>query len=66
MNFWEQVKRRNAEKKQDVLKKTKRDVLNILYNFFERRKIVLNAFDSKIFPIKIEDPGFFRQGLRPF
>ena len=57
MNFREQVKPRNT-KKQDVLKKTKRDVLNNLYNFFERRKIVFNAFDRKIFPIEIEGTGF--------
>ena len=37
--------------------KQKKNVLNNLYNLFEGRERVLNAFDSKIFPIKIEGTG---------
>ena len=35
----------------------KEDVLNNLFNLFKGRESVLNAFDSKIFPIKIEGKG---------
>ena len=48
-----QVKPKNPEKKQK-----KEDVLENLYNLFEGRERVLNAFASKIFPIKIEDTCF--------
>ena len=37
--------------------KQKKNVLNNLYNLFEGRERVLNAFDSKIFPIKIDGSG---------
>ena len=53
MNLRKQVKPKNTEKKQQ-----KEDVLENLYNIFEDIKRVLNAFDSKIFPIKIEGTGF--------
>ena len=53
LNFRKQVKLKNPEKKQQ-----KEDVLENLYNLLEGRERVLNAFDSKIFPIKIEDTGF--------
>ena len=36
----------------------KEDIIDNLYNLFEGRERVLNAFDSKIFPIKIEGKGF--------
>ena len=35
----------------------KKDVLKNLYNFFDGREKVLNAFDSKMFPIKTEGTG---------
>ena len=53
MNFRKNVKPKNPEKKQQ-----KEDVLKNLYNLFEGRERVLNAFDSKRFPIKIEGTGF--------
>ena len=51
---------RDKTKPQDVEKKTqkKKDVLKNLYNFFEGREKVLNAFDSKIFPIKTKGTGY--------
>ena len=52
LNFRKEVKPKNPEKKQ------KKDVLKSLYNLFEGRQRILDAFDSKIFPIKIEDIGF--------
>ena len=53
MNFTKQVKQKIPEKKQQ-----KEDVLKNLYSLFEGRERVLNAFDSKIFPMKIEGTGF--------
>ena len=47
------MKPKNPEKKQQ-----KEDALKNLYNIFECRERVLNVFDSKIFPIDIEGPGF--------
>ena len=47
MNFKKKTKPQDQEKK-----KGKKGVLKNLHNFFEGREIVLNAFDSKIFPIK--------------
>ena len=47
LNFRKQVKPKNKEKKQQ-----KEDVLKNLYNLFKGRERVLNAFQSKIFPIK--------------
>ena len=48
-NFKKQLKPKNPEEKLQ-----KEDVLKNLYNVFEGRERVLNAFDSKIFPIKTE------------
>ena len=48
-----QVKPKNPEKKQK-----KEDVLEHLNNVFVGRERVLDAFNSKIFPIKIEGTGF--------
>ena len=47
------VKPKNSKKKpqQD-------DVLKNLYNLFEGRERVLNALDSKLFPIQIKGTGF--------
>ena len=53
-----QVKPKNPEKKQK-----KEDVLENLTDVFVGRERVLDAFNSKIFPIKIEGYWFFRQGL---
>ena len=53
MNFKKKAKPQNTEKK-----KEKKDILKNLYSFFEGRKRVLDAFESKIFPIKIEGTGF--------
>ena len=53
LNFGKEVKLKNTEKKQQ-----KEDVFKNLYNLFDGRERVLNGFDSKIFPIKIEGTGF--------
>ena len=53
LNFRKQVTPKNPAKKQQ-----KEDVLKNLYNLFECRKRVLNAFEGKIFPIKVEGRGF--------
>ena len=47
LNFRKQGKPENKEKKQQ-----KEDVLKNLHNLFKGRERVLNAFQSKIFPIK--------------
>ena len=47
-NFRDKTKPQDEGKK----KQKKKDVLKNLYNFFEGREKFLNAFDSKIFPIK--------------
>ena len=47
-NFRDKAKPQDEGKK----KQKKKDVLKNLYNFFEGREKFLNAFDSKIFPIK--------------
>ena len=39
-------------------KRKKEDVLTNLYKFFEGREKVVNAFDSKIFPIKTKGTGY--------
>ena len=54
LKFWilGQVKPKNSEKHQHKV-----DVLRNLYNLFEGRERIFNAFDSKIFPIKIEGSG---------
>ena len=54
LNFRKLAKPKNPEKK----KQKKKDFLENLYNFFEGRERVLNAFDSKIFLIKIEGTDF--------
>ena len=53
MNFRKQIKFKNSG-----IKQKKEDVLENLYALFEGKEKVLNAFDSKIFPIKIENAGF--------
>ena len=53
LNFKKREKPKSSEKKQE-----KEAVLKNVYNLFEGRERVLNAFDSKIFPIKIEGKGF--------
>ena len=53
MYFRKQVKPKNPEKKQQ-----QEDVLKNLHNLFEARERVLNAFDTKILPIKFEGTGF--------
>ena len=53
MNFRKQVRPKTPEKK-----KQKEDVLENFYNLFEGRERVLDAFENKIFPIKIEGTGF--------
>ena len=60
LNFRKKVKPKNPKKKQKK-KQQKKDVLKHLYNLFEGRESVLNAFDSKIFPITTEDTGFSDQ-----
>ena len=51
--FKKKTKPQNPKKKQE-----NKDTLKNLYPLFEGRERVLNAFDSKIFPIKIEGTGF--------
>ena len=53
MFFRKQVKPKNPDKKQQ-----KEDVLKNLHNLFEGRERVLNAFDTKILPIKFKGTGF--------
>ena len=53
MNFKKKVKPKSPEKKQQ-----KEDVLKNLYNLFEGRERVLNAFDIKIFTIKTKGTDF--------
>ena len=53
LNFKKQLKSKSWGEKQ-----LKEDVLQILYSLFEDRERVLSAFDSKIFPIKIEGTDF--------
>ena len=48
LNFRKQLKPKNLEKKQQ-----KGDALKSLYYLFEVRERIRNAFDSKIFRIKI-------------
>ena len=53
MEFSEKKTRQKPEKKQE-----KKYILNNLYVLFEGRKRVLDGFESKIFPIKIEATAF--------
>ena len=53
MNLKKKTKPHDPDKKQE-----KQDVLKNLYNFFEGRERVLNAFDSRIFSIKIKGSGY--------
>ena len=53
MNFEKQIKRQNPEKKQK-----KKGIIKNLYPLFDGRERVLDAFESKIFLIKIEGTGF--------
>ena len=52
MNFRKKTKPKSPGKKQE-----KEIVLKNLYNFFEGREKVLNAFESKIFSIKSKGSG---------
>ena len=52
MSFRKNTKPRNQEKKQE-----KKNVLENLYNFFEGREKVPDAFESKIFLIKSKGAG---------
>ena len=51
--FSDKTKPRSERKKQE-----KEDVLKNLHNFYEGREKVLNAFASKIFPIKTKGTGY--------
>ena len=53
INFKKKTKAQDPEKKQE-----RKDILKILYALFEGRERVLDAFESKIFPIKTKDTGF--------
>ena len=53
MDFKKKRRPQNPEKRQK-----KKDILKNLYAFFEGRERVLDAFESKIFPIKIGGTGF--------
>ena len=47
-------------------KKKKKDVLTNLYKFFEGREKVINAFVSKIFPIKTKGTGYLESETSSF
>ena len=51
--FNKKTKPRNERKKQE-----KEDVIKNLHNFYNGRKKVINAFNSKIFPIKTKGTGY--------
>ena len=53
MSFKKKAKPTNPEKKQ-----AKKKVINNLYAIFEDRERVLVAFESKMFPKKIQGAGF--------
>ena len=53
MDYKKKIRPQNPEKKQE-----KKYIFKNLYPLFEGRERVLNAFESKIFPIKIEGTGF--------
>ena len=53
MNFRKNTNSRSQEKKQE-----KEIVLENLYNFFEGREKILDAFESKIFWTKSKGAGF--------
>ena len=55
MNFKKEKNNNNTRSRK---KNRKKDVLKNLYNFFEGREKVLNAFDSEIFPIKTKGSGY--------
>ena len=50
--------KRKAKQKSPKKKQQNEDVFKNLYNLLKCRKRVLNAFDSKIFPTKIEGKRF--------
>ena len=52
MNLRKNTKPRSQEKKQE-----KEIILEDLYNFFESRENILDAFESKIFSIKSKGAG---------
>ena len=49
----------NSDKKQE-----KKDILKILYALFDGRERNLDAFENKIFPMKIEGTGFSDLSMR--
>ena len=53
MDFKKKIRPQNLEKKQED-----KDILKSFYALFEGREKVLDAFESKMFPIKIEGTGF--------
>ena len=53
MDYKKKTRPQNPEKKQE-----KKDIFKNLYPLFESREKVLDAFESKIFPIKTEGTGF--------
>ena len=55
-NFGDKIKPQDEGKK----KTEKKDVLKNLHNFFEGREKVLNAVDSKIFPINAKGSGYLK------
>ena len=60
MNFKKKTKPKSLEKKKK--NKKKKFVLENLYNLFEGREKVLDAFESKIFTIKSTDAGILNPG----
>ena len=58
LNFKKQAKPQNSEKNQQ-----KKDIIKNIHALFDARERVLDAFESKIFPIKTEGTGY---SDRPF
>ena len=61
MTFSKNTKPRNQEKKEE-----KETVLENLYNFFEGREKILDAFESKIFSIKSKGAGILNPNHSKF
>ena len=58
MDFFKKAKCKKQRKKQE-----RKYILKSLYAIFEGRERLLGAFESKIFPIKIEGTDFFDKVL---
>ena len=59
MNFKSETKPLNPEKKQK-----KKDILKTLYGHFDGRERLFDAFEYRLFPIKIKGTGFSDLAMR--